>query len=311
MSIFKTILCSALGAFVLSSCGSQSPYPGYEQSPEGVYYKFYSKGDGKKKVEIGDYVTVKLIRRIGKDSIVYDSRKQNPNGGTVEYRLDKPTYPSSPETGIAMMSVGDSASFYVFTDSLQKYMPNPDKNQQLKAGLAIIFDIKVVSVRSKEEAEAEMKKKYEEFMAAENEKIKMFKQQEPELLASYLKENKVTAKPTKDGLYYVETLAGTGPKAKVGSKVTVKYTGKFMDGNIFDASDNHGGQPFEFTLGNKEVIPGWDEGLQLMKKGGKATLIVPSKLAYDSIGIQDPKSGRYAIYPYTPLIFDVELVEVK
>ena len=296
-------LCTAGAALLFSSCGDKSPFPGFEKGESGIYFKFYKKNETGQKPKFGEYVTVKLVRKTTGDSVIFDSRKQNPQEGTVEYRLDKPPYPSSLESGISMMSIGDSASFYVFTDSLKKFMP-PDQGKMLKPGVTILFDIKLVKIRSAQEVDAENQKKFEEFMA----KSKM---KEPEMISEYITTNKVTAKPDVNGMYFIETEKGKGPKAKTGSKVSVKYTGKFLDGNIFDASDYHGGKPYEFTIGNKEVILGWDLGIMMMSKGGKATLLLPSKLGYDSIGMQDPQTGRFAIYPYTPLVFDVELLDIK
>jgi FKBP-type peptidyl-prolyl cis-trans isomerase FkpA/FKBP-type peptidyl-prolyl cis-trans isomerase FklB len=130
------------------------------------------------------------------------------------------------------------------------------------------------------------------------------KDAETQSIEKYMKDNKIkNVKPTSSGLYYYETQAGTGKQATKGSIVKVHYTGKFMDGKVFDSSVERG-EPIEFTLGVGQVIKGWDEGIALMKVGGKATLIIPSKLGYGAKGV-GPIPGN------TPLIFDVELVEVK
>jgi FKBP-type peptidyl-prolyl cis-trans isomerase len=88
-----------------------------------------------------------------------------------------------------------------------------------------------------------------------------------------------------------------------GNKVTVKYKGSFLDGKVFDQTKE--GQPdFVFNVGAKMVIPGWDEALPMMNAGGKATFIIPSNLAYGEMN-QGP------IKPYSSLVFEVELLEVK
>ncbi|MBN2891767.1 MAG: FKBP-type peptidyl-prolyl cis-trans isomerase [Bacteroidales bacterium] len=120
---------------------------------------------------------------------------------------------------------------------------------------------------------------------------------------AYLEENNITVAPTASGLYYVETLEGTGVQAIAGDNVVVHYTGKFLNGDVFDSSYGRN-EPFEFELGSGYVIKGWDEGIALMKVGGKATLIIPSDLAYGPYG-----SG--IIPGYTTIVFDVELLEVK
>lgn len=107
---------------------------------------------------------------------------------------------------------------------------------------------------------------------------------------------------TASGLEYIEVEVGTGVQAQAGDLVRVHYTGTLEDGTEFDSSE--GGDPFAFVLGQGSVIPGWDEGIALMREGGKAQLVVPPDLAY---GPEDygPIPGN------STLIFDVELVAVE
>ncbi len=128
------------------------------------------------------------------------------------------------------------------------------------------------------------------------------RQKEEAELQKYIDDNNITTQPEASGLYYIETKAGTGAQAVAGKTVSVHYTGKLLDGTVFDSSA--GRNPIDFVLGVGQVIPGWDEGIALMKQGGKATLIIPSSLAYGSRG-----SG--SIPPYSTLVFDVELVYVS
>ena len=108
---------------------------------------------------------------------------------------------------------------------------------------------------------------------------------------------------TASGLEYIEVEAGTGAQAEAGKTVSVHYTGKFPDGNVFDSSISRG-EPITFRLGAGRVIKGWDEGIALMKVGGKAQLTIPPELAYGERG------AGGVIPPNTTLIFDVELISV-
>src|SRR5215469_9795162 len=112
-----------------------------------------------------------------------------------------------------------------------------------------------------------------------------------------------------DGLKYTDTKIGDGATAKAGNKVSVNYTGWLYEngakGKKFDSSLDRG-QPFQFTLGAHQVIPGWDEGVAGMKVGGKRTLIIPPELGYGARG-----GGGGVIPPNATLIFDVELLDVK
>ena len=109
---------------------------------------------------------------------------------------------------------------------------------------------------------------------------------------------------TTSGLEYIELEAGTGAQAEAGKNVSVHYTGKLQDGTVFDSSSSRG-VPISFKLGVGQVIKGWDEGIALMKVGGKAQLIIPPDLGYGARG------AGGVIPPNATLVFDVELVDVK
>ncbi|MCH5237478.1 MAG: FKBP-type peptidyl-prolyl cis-trans isomerase [Muribaculaceae bacterium] len=106
---------------------------------------------------------------------------------------------------------------------------------------------------------------------------------------------------TESGLQYVIDKEGTGAQPSATDEVTVHYTGRLLDGTVFDSSVNRG-EPATFPL--NRVIPGWTEGVQLMKEGAKYTFFIPSDLAYGPQGIPN------AIPPHSTLIFDVELIKV-
>ena len=112
-----------------------------------------------------------------------------------------------------------------------------------------------------------------------------------------------TTVKTASGLEYTEIKAGDGPAPKAGDIVSVHYTGKLTDGKKFDSSVDRG-QPFQFPLGAGRVIKGWDEGIALMKKGGKAILTIPPELGYGSRG------AGGVIPPNATLVFEVELVDI-
>lgn len=120
----------------------------------------------------------------------------------------------------------------------------------------------------------------------------------------FLAENKTKegVQTTPSGLQYKITKEGTGKSPQATDKVLVHYEGKLLDGTVFDSSIKRN-EPISFPL--NRVIPGWTEGLQLMKEGGKATLYIPSKLAYGSRG------AGGAIGPDETLIFEVELLKVE
>lgn len=109
---------------------------------------------------------------------------------------------------------------------------------------------------------------------------------------------------TGSGLRYKVLKSSDGKKAEKGHMVSVHYEGSLTDGQIFDSSFRRN-QPIDFQLGIGQVIPGWDEGIGLLKVGEKARFIIPSHLAYGSAG------AGGVIPPNATLIFDVELMEVR
>ncbi|QJX47270.1 hypothetical protein HMJ29_10105 [Hymenobacter taeanensis] len=125
-----------------------------------------------------------------------------------------------------------------------------------------------------------------------------------EILKSYIAANNLTAQRQASGLYVVMTTPGTGALPTKGQTVSVLYTGTTLDGKVFDSTTNRNNAPFSFKIGQGEVIRGWDEGIALLNKGAKATLLIPSGLAYGAYGVGP-------IAPNTVLRFDVELVDIK
>ena len=112
-----------------------------------------------------------------------------------------------------------------------------------------------------------------------------------------------------DGLKVIDIAKGTGAVAHTGDAVIVQYSGWLIDGTLFDSSRSRN-QPFPFTVGKAQVIPGWDEGVPGMAAGGKRKLIIPSALAYGAQGQQDPNTGATIIPPDATLVFEIELTSV-
>jgi peptidyl-prolyl cis-trans isomerase A (cyclophilin A) len=88
----------------------------------------------------------------------------------------------------------------------------------------------------------------------------------------------------------------------------VQYVGKFLSGEVFDACVPY--HPYEFTVGSGKAMPGFEEAITQLHEGEKATVIIPSELGYGEKGKRNPASGIYVVPPYTPLIYELELVSI-
>ena len=126
----------------------------------------------------------------------------------------------------------------------------------------------------------------------------VFEGAKPKMSYDEAKEENVTP----SGLQYEVLEEGTGKLPSAGDNVTVHYTGKLIDGTVFDSSVDRGAPA---TFGVTQVIPGWVEALQMMKEGAKWRLFIPSNLAYG------PNGAGNIIGPNSTLIFDVELIKVN
>jgi peptidylprolyl isomerase len=111
---------------------------------------------------------------------------------------------------------------------------------------------------------------------------------------------------TPSGIRYSVIRQGTGNKPAVGQTVEMLYKGMFVSGKVFDSTEVRGNKPFSFTVGTKQVIPGWDEAALDMKSGEKRVVVLPPELAYGERG-----AGNGAIPPNSFLIFEMELVRIR
>lgn len=285
----KTILGLLIfGVFAtfLSSCDEG----GLKTTDNGLMYKFHvSNSDGRMPVE-GDIIEVNMSYETP-DTVLFDS-KAMPT--PLVMRMDKSIFKGDLYEGIYMMHVGDSATFVLNMDSVFiKLLRQPKTPAEFDSLEHINFNIKLISVKSADEMKAEQEAK-----------VELAREEEGKNMATYLTDNNITVEPTVSGLIFIETRKGNGTKPQVGDKVIVHYTGYLLDGTKFDSSVDRD-TPFKFDLGQGRVIKGWDEGIAMLSVGGKATLIIPSKLGYGDRG------AGGTIGSYATLKFDVELLGIN
>lgn len=291
----KTILLIAVTLMAVGtifvSCDSGNKatgFDGYNQTEEGLYYKFHYHGNDTAYATIGDYVSIDMIYGT-EDTVIFDS-KNLPQ--VMKLPITEPSYPGDIYEGLSMMRIGDSASFVCDADSVfLKLFRMPMVPPEFDSIDYIYFHIKLNNIETLEEVKA-----------AQEAELKVLKEDETRKRYDYLAENYPDAQPVASGLYYIETKEGKGSTPSIGQTVKVNYKGMFLDGNVFDSSFERN-QPIEFPLGQGQVIKGWDEGIAMMRVGGTAVLVIPSDLAYGP-------QGRSSIPPYSTLVFEVELVDI-
>lgn len=154
-----------------------------------------------------------------------------------------------------------------------------------------------------DEAKEEIRKYFEAMEARQREEAAKMGEVNQKAGEAFLAENgkRAEVKTTESGLQYEVIKEGDGPVPTAADQVEVHYTGKLIDGTVFDSSVERGAPA---TFGVTQVIPGWVEALQLMKAGSKWRLFIPSQLAYG------PQGAGNVIGPNSTLIFDVELLRV-
>lgn len=281
---------AALIVAVVAACGKNR----VQVTDNGLKYQIHDQSEGTRKGKVGDILTMHLTLMNNKDSVLRDTHKE---GAPFQMLLQVPPFKGSYEEGLTMLGKGDSATFYVSADSLftRAMQPLPPGVQK---GTDIGIAVKVVNVQSEDE--------YKKTQAADFEKQKGI---DVKTIESYVTKNGLAdkAQKTQSGVYYVVTQPAAGPTPNQGDVVSVHYTGKLLDGKVFDGSrinPQAQGRPLQFPIGVGQVIPGWDEGIMKLHKGEKATLVIPSVMAYG------PR-GNQGIPPNSVLVFDVELVDIQ
>lgn len=271
---------------ILFATGNLTKYKGFKKDRKtGLYYQFYGDiNDTAEMPQRGDLVGILFSLRTA-DSVLIP---MIPNQMIVDSAYEGDVFDA-----IKMMHVGDSATF-IFNG--QEFFEKMFQGQEYPFGDEPLYmDIKLFGRMAK----ADFEKAQAEFMA----EMQTKQAQEDSLIQDYVKSKNITAKPNEQGIYIITTKKGTGAHLEMMQTVKVHYTGKLLDGTVFDSSIERG-EPIEVTLGAGQVIPGWENALSNMSVGEKATVIIPSAQAYGERGTQ-------GIPPYSTLVFDMEVVGVS
>ncbi len=286
------LFCTCLGA------KAQSVPAGYETFSaiaNGHYYsvhqKIHTRTNSAKKVLRRDFVSFYLQTATSSGKVLVSNFGHEPF--TKEISVD------NPETGeqgfiqsmLLNLNIGDSATFAVKAEDLFKAIKRPIAKQINKDEL-LYYTFKVLQKRIWEEVERDGKQTV----------FDQSKKDEKEI-ASFVAKNLPGAKRTFSGVWYKIDFQGEGDFAIEDDVVAINYIGRFLDGQTFGSSDRDG-RLLEFPVGRGFVIKGLDEVMLLLKKGAKATVVIPSYLAYGNEGWSN------LIAPDTPLMFEIDFVDI-
>jgi len=279
--------------FILAFCllfSCKNPYPGYKKAGEGIYYKLLMIGEQEKCCRFGDYVTASVAYATMNDS-VYFSR-------IVKVEVIQPDFPGSVDKCFTMMCKQDSVQFIIsaldfYEKTLEQTLPD-----FLSADGKMKISIHLIDVQTPEEYEREK----EAFLHW----IEDLGEYEKVLLKQYIREAKIEIPPMEDGIYYIVQQTGDGPVVAIGDTVAIHYEGHFLNGKYFDSTRRRN-EPLQFVYGQQwQVIGGLEIAIGRMRNGDKALVIIPSELAFGVVG-----SVYGIVPPFTPVIFEIELINVK
>jgi len=297
----KNLIFLALAAIGLASCNG-----GFKKGDHGLLYNINVDKSGTN-IKTGDFVNVNLTIKNDADSVLLSSYEL----GHSFPLYSRPQLPGDVFDAFTSLSEGDSVTVKVLGDSVYK---NKGQRPFNFTGKYLTYSLKIEKVIAKgTQTDQVFHDAVANYMKGEGDKMKA---KEPAAIQKYITDNKLNVTKTATGLNYVITKPGTGPLPNAGDTVYVNYVGRFTNGKVFETSIKEEAikaktysaqnpyQPISLPIGQGKVIPGWDQGIMLLNKGAKATFVIPSDLAYKD-------QGNQVIGPYTPLVFEIELVNIK
>lgn len=288
--------CSFLVIFIIAfSCKKPtSAIEGYTRDINGFYYKLIALGDGNDHPNSSQVVIVDAVMKTQSDSIFWDTKHDAQNGLYISLSANELV--NSGNSYFLNLVEGDSASLLInprafFRNYFDTIVPSFCANDTL-----IKIDIKLNQIISR--AEYKALKKMVEFKNSEDTELK-----ELQTIDAFISDNFPSAEVDCDGIYTLEKNSTTNEKVTSGKRIKIEYQGFFLDGKAVDNTP----QQLEFIFGTPDqLIKGLNIVIGGLKKGEFIKIIVPSRLAFGEKG-----SSNGSIQPYTPLVYNLKIIEIK
>ena len=275
-----------LATVLFTACNQK--YPGYKRTSDGLYYRFYQHNRSAQQPQKTDFLKLDMACYLD-DSLYYDWAQSKSD---VYVQLSEPHFKGDLQSALALMRVGDSASFYIKADSvaIHYYEQNPD-SVGLKPEDVFRYEVKLLEVKSQEEFKEGIER-------VRNQKIK----ESHEALLAYLAENGIDVKPLESGIYIIPVEKGKGRCPVKGEKVELDFEAKLLNGQSIGSTFGQD-EKFTFVLGEGYVIPGWEEIVPMMHLGERIQAIIPFEMAYNEHSVDQ-------IPPYSNLVYDIKLLKI-
>jgi FKBP-type peptidyl-prolyl cis-trans isomerase FkpA len=285
----------------------------YKKGEEGMEYRIIADGKGEL-LKQGDFMELQFTSTISgagkKDSVLNSSRDQ---GGAQIMPFDSAKLPPAYLKIFKQMRKGDSVVTRTATDTIIKKQQGQQLPPFIKKGMFIYTNVKIVNVyKTQAEADSAQKLNMAAAEVAAKAKAEALVKEDDKTIAAYLAKNNIKATKTPKGAYVEITQAGTGAMLDSNVFVKIMYTGKTLDGKMFDSnidpSKGHT-EPLMVNLTNDQslgngVIPGMVDALRTMQKGTKGKMYIPSGLGYGA------RAASADLPANSNLVFEVEVLDV-
>lgn len=287
MKMIRNLMLLITTSTLFVACGEKASH---HKTPGGMPYQVY-EGKGGDSVLQGSFIKIHVTQKVN-DSVYFTSNDKIP----VYFQVTE-ARPYDISEVWTKVRVGDSIVAVQMMDTFIKRNPQ-DMPPHFKNGDKIYTYAKILDVFTSDSAKlADKLKEEQQFLANEIKSIE-----------KYLDDKNLKWQKTPSGVYVEILNPGTGNLIDSGKYVSLNYTGTTFSGVKFDSNTDtsfHHTEPLSFTVGNKEMIGGFDEAMRYLRMGAKARIYIPSMLAYAD------RPNSPLIKPYEKLIFDLEVTNVQ
>lgn len=284
-SLFVTLICLTAMAF-LTACNQK--YPGYKRTSDGLYYRIYKQNQAAAQPQLTDFMKLDVACYLH-DSMYYDWTE---SGSDVYMQLSEPHFKGDLQSALAMMHVGDSASFFIKADSIAIHYYDQDPAAVgLKAEDDFRYEVKLLDLMTQEAFQKNVEAMKKEMMNESNARF-----------AEYIKAEGVDVEPFESGIYIVTTEKGKGRCPVKGEKVELDFEAFLLDGQSIGSTFGQD-EKFSFVLGEGYVISGWEEIVPKMHLGERVRAYIPFEMAYGEHSVP-------GIPPYANLVYDIKLLKI-